>query len=174
MGNVPHVTRNTGNQEWYTPDAVLETVRDVLGKIDLDPATSKVAQKRVQAKKYYTVKDNGLMRKWKAKTVFINPPYAASLIRGFAAKLVHHYRAGDVKEAVWLSNNSTDTQWCAELTQVAAAVFFFTKRLRFVDQDGKAGGAPLQGQMLIYIGDDPDKFLQITATSLNGWGCKVE
>ena len=46
----PPVTLNTGEIEWYTPPEYLERVRAVLGGIDLDPASSKIAQKTVKAK----------------------------------------------------------------------------------------------------------------------------
>ena len=43
----------------YTPEYI-EAARIVLGSIDLDPASSDIANQLVRAKKYYTIADNGL------------------------------------------------------------------------------------------------------------------
>jgi Protein of unknown function (DUF3102) len=45
-----HVSANTGMPEWYTPPLYLDAARRVLGRIDLDPASSTVAQEAVRAK----------------------------------------------------------------------------------------------------------------------------
>ena len=42
-----HVANNSCNNEWYTPPKFIEAAREVMGSIDLDPATSKVAQETV-------------------------------------------------------------------------------------------------------------------------------
>ena len=70
----PPVTLNTGEIEWYTPPEYLERVRAVLGGIDLDPASSKVAQKTVKAKRHFTKVEDALKREWHGRT-FMNPPY---------------------------------------------------------------------------------------------------
>jgi hypothetical protein len=47
--------------DWRTPRKYLDAVREVMGAIDLDPASSKEANETVQAKKFYTEADNGLV-----------------------------------------------------------------------------------------------------------------
>jgi hypothetical protein len=47
-------TAGTGEFERYTPSYYIETVRMVLGEIDLDPASSEIAQKTVKAAQYFT------------------------------------------------------------------------------------------------------------------------
>src|SRR5262249_31538221 len=50
--------------EWFTPAAYLEAAREVLGAIDLDPASCPQAQEAVRAAHYFTAADDGLSRPW--------------------------------------------------------------------------------------------------------------
>lgn len=44
------------------------------GRIDLDPASSHVANTLINAQKYFTPLENGLKQTWKAKNVYLYPP----------------------------------------------------------------------------------------------------
>lgn len=162
----PHVAHNSGNNEWYTPAEYIEAARRVMGYIDLDPASSEAANRVVDAIAYYTAEDDGLTLPWVGK-LWMNPPYATSLVGQFADKMAGHVRAGDVTEAIILVNNATETAWFRALIGVASAVVFPASRIRFWQPDGELG-APLQGQACIYIGATPDVFLS-EFTSF-GWG----
>lgn len=153
-----HVGHATGNPEWYSPADHIEAARVVLGDIDLDPATSATANTAIKAATIYTATDDGLAHDWIGR-VWMNPPYAQPAITNFCAKLAASVRAGTVPAAVVLINNATETQWFRELADVAAAMCFPTGRLRFWGP-GKEPGAsvPLQGQAVVYIGDDVDRF----------------
>ena len=65
--------------EWYTPKPYIAAAKKAMGDIDLDPATSKRAQRTVKAAKYYTAKQDGLLQPWSGN-VFLNPPYKMPLI----------------------------------------------------------------------------------------------
>jgi phage N-6-adenine-methyltransferase len=159
---VAHVGANTGVPEWYTPAEYIEAARRVLGGIDLDPATSETAQKTVKASFYFTVDDDGLSHSWKGR-VWLNPPYSADLVGKFVGKLCEHIRAGEVPAALLLVNNATETQWFQPAARQSSALCFPAGRIRFLDEQGDATGAPLQGQALLYFGDNLQGFCDVFA-----------
>jgi phage N-6-adenine-methyltransferase len=152
----PHVSHNSGNNEWYTPKEYIDAARTVMGTIDLDPATSEIANGNVQAAEYFTVDTNGLEQDWRGK-VWMNPPYAAELVGRFAEKLCYHVETGDVTEAIVLVNNATETAWFQRMAKAARVVCFPKSRVRFWRPDGDLG-APLQGQAILYFGGKPQNF----------------
>jgi len=160
----PHVANNSGNNEWYTPAEYIEAARRVLGTIDLDPASSDVANEVVKATHIYTDKDNGLSQDWSGN-IWMNPPYASDLIGKFCDKL--DASIGQVTQAIVLVNNATETAWFSTLIELASAVVFPRGRVKFWKPDGTAG-APLQGQAVIYIGEFPGSFMD--EFSVFGWG----
>jgi hypothetical protein len=58
-----HVSQNSGCFEWYTPAEYIGAARFVLGEIDLDPASSLIAQQTVKAKTFYTIEGDGLSKR---------------------------------------------------------------------------------------------------------------
>lgn len=152
----PHVTHNSGNNEWYTPGTFIAAARAVLGGIDLDPSTSEMANEVVKADLIYTADDDGLDHQWRGR-VWMNPPYSSDLVGKFVEKLTHHFKRRDVSAAVVLVNNATETQWFHQLAEHASAICFPKGRVRFWSPTGQPG-APLQGQAIVYLGGEADKF----------------
>jgi transcriptional regulator with XRE-family HTH domain len=158
----PHVANNSGNNEWYTPSEYIEAAREVMGSIDLDPASCEIANKVVKANEIYTANDDGLTKTWRGN-VWLNPPYAGDLIGKFADKVTQE----DIAQAIILVNNATETQWFNTLISKASAVVFPKSRVKFYMPDGSTG-APLQGQAVIYIGDNAQRFVSVFKRF--GWG----
>jgi hypothetical protein len=156
--NKPHVAYNSGQNEWYTPPEYLAAARQVLGTIDLDPASSDVAQQNVRADRYFTKEDDGLSQPWSGK-VWLNPPYATGLIEKFVNKLCDHFDNGDVTEAIALTNNGTETRWFQSLAERASATCLPSRRVKFLDTDGDPGD-PLQGQAVVYLGKNVTGFTE--------------
>ena len=150
-----HVSANSGENEWYTPTQFIEAAREVMGSITLDPASCETAQANVKAKRFYTVDDDGLSKKWTGN-VWLNPPYSKDCIGLFADKLVGESRR--FEQAVVLVNNATDTSWFHQLASVASAVCFLRGRVKFLDKSGKPANTPVQGQAVIYVGANVEAF----------------
>lgn len=141
------------SSEWYTPPHIIARVRQVLGTIDLDPASSEAANAIVGATRFFTVDHDGLTEPWGGR-VFLNPPYG----RGndgagpWVAKLVQSKREGSVTAAVALLPARTETTWFAPL--FAYPLCFIRGRLTFSD----AAQSATFPSVVAYLGDDMAQF----------------
>lgn len=154
-----HRAIGTGENEWYTPAKYIEMVRKLFGAIDLDPASSTLANETVQATLYFTEEDNGLERDWLG-AVWLNPPYSQPHIYNFVEKLVSEYAVGNVDEAVMLTHSYTDTRWFQLAAKYCTAVCFTTGRIAFESPTGEKA-APTQGQAFLYFGDNTEEFARL-------------
>jgi len=152
-GKRPHVANNSGNMEWYTPPEIIERARRVMGNIDCDPASTERANEIIHADCFYTAEDDGLTKPWHG-CVWLNPPYGQPEIAQFAEAVVAKNAAREFEQACVLVNNATETNWFQSMLRDCTAVCFLKGRVKFIDCDGNATGAPLQGQALLYFGDD--------------------
>jgi phage N-6-adenine-methyltransferase len=169
----PHVSHNTGENEWYTPEQYIDAARRVMGSIDTDPASSDLANQTVKAGTYYTENENGLDKEWSGN-IWMNPPYSQPLISEFIAAFAEKYNADEFNQACVLVNNATETGWYQSLLVFATAVCFLKGRVKFIDKNGNASGAPLQGQTVLYFGSDEKKFTDVFSEFgiiLYGRGC---
>lgn len=115
--------------EWYTPPAVVEAARRVMGGIDLDPASSPQANEIVGAARFYTIKDDGLKQPWSGR-VWLNPPYGR-----FAPKFVLKFAAVHPEEVptacLLLAVHHMTTKWFAPLAEFEPVVCMPDHRLQF-------------------------------------------
>lgn len=167
----PHVSHNSGNNEWYTPAEYIAAARAVMGSIDLDPASSVKANEIVCATHFYTAQNSGLDQDWMGR-VWMNPPYSSEWVGLFISKFVLHFNQRQIVEGIVLVNNATETHWFAELIDPALAIVFPTGRIRFLDAEARPSGMPLQGQAVVYFGDKYERFME--EFSRFGWGVSLK
>lgn len=72
-GTGVEVRHASDTNEHFTPPVAVEPARDVLGSIDLDPASCSIANRVIRATRIFTKADNGLGRPWSGR-VWLNCP----------------------------------------------------------------------------------------------------
>jgi hypothetical protein len=152
------------SNEWYTPSKYIEAAREVMGSIDLDPASCEEANRTVKATRYYSKEENGLLLPWYG-CVWLNPPYGKvssgrSNLYNFIQKLVDHYRAGDIEQAITLTTAGTGTKWFQLLEPYL--VCFPRGRIRF-HRNLAIGPATsnILGSCFAYLGPHEQKFTEV-------------
>lgn len=154
---------------WFTPGPYLDAARQALGGIiDLDPFSSADANELVNAATYFDEHDDGFLQDWGASvnsdgTVWMNPPYSARLVQSAVHKFIDEFERGSFGEGIILANNATETRWAQRAVGAASAVCFTDHRISFWNADGKAQSGNTRGQMFLYFGGHPLRFVEAFA-----------
>lgn len=149
------------SDSWFTPPEYLDSVRTVLGRIDLDPFSSEVANEIVGATHIFTTDKSAFENDWnigKDVKVFMNPPYSAGLCGRAVNRFVDQFEASSFEEGIVLANNATDTRWFSALVNHCSAICFTNHRISFWNSDRKNVSANTRGQAFIYFGKSCSKF----------------
>lgn len=164
----PHqLIHSSKSNEWYTPALYIEAARELMGAIDLDPASCQDANDTVRAHRYFTREEDGLVQEWcgqnrMAVSVWLNPPYGRTAGESNAAlwitKLLAEYEAGHVTEAVLLVNAVTERAWFQPLLDFP--ICFTNHRIRFQGANPD-DDQPTHGNAFVYLGTDPDRFKRL-------------
>jgi hypothetical protein len=146
--------KSSTHVDWYTPARYIDAARDVLGHVDLDPASSEQANQTVHADRYYTIDDDGLSRDWHGR-IWLNPPYGQGSGL-FTTKLVTEYRAGRVTAAILLLNAyGFDSAWFQPLWN--HPLCFTDHRIEFASPQHQSGG-PANANLFAYLGPEDNTF----------------
>lgn len=151
---------------WYTPEKYITLVKEVLGEIELDPASNEWANQIVGAKRFFSEEDDGLSQDWKCATLFMNPPGKTKNSRGASAwheHLLRQYLQGNVGEAIALIFKvATETKWFQAYLDYP--ICFVKGRIQFIPPVGKYAkikSGNYHGQAFVYLGRNVERFKSI-------------
>lgn len=149
------------SNEWYTPSRYIEAARAVMGSIELDPASCEVANRTVKASRYYTEEDNGLAYEWKAKSLWMNPPFGKtnnkSNIGLFISKLLRAYKSGYIDQATVLVHSKSTDVWFRPLWDYP--ICFADHHIQFHRPGGEVKDQ-MFGVCFIYLGPNISSFAE--------------
>jgi phage N-6-adenine-methyltransferase len=152
--------------DWHTPAIYIESARRVMGSIDFDPFSSVLANRTVQARRFFTEADDALTTPWShpdQRTCWMNPPYSRGLSSQAVDRFLDQYDYGAFDQAVVLMNASTDTNWFHRLAKACSAFCLTNFRIAFENTDGKSKSGNTKGQVFFYFGPDPSNFKKVFA-----------
>ena len=143
------INQDSFNTEYYTPAYIIERVRSVLGEIDLDPASSVIANRTVKAKRFFSEEDNGLSKEWTGK-VWMNHPFNKAENKTWITKLCYHYAVKDITEGCCITYASTSEAWFQPLLYFPQC--FISKRVNYVLPSGDVKKGATKGSVVTYLG----------------------
>lgn len=139
--------------DFYTSSVIIESAREAMGGIDLDPASHAVANKVVRAARFFTAGSNGLTHDWGGK-VWLNPPF--SQWKAWIPKIVNEWHSGRIEAMCILSATRTITaQYFADIHRYSSAICILHGRIPFC---GGRAASPDDGHAVFYMGQDTNRF----------------
>lgn len=188
--NANLVNQSSGDVEYYTPPLWVGLARQLMGAIDLDPASNPIANQTVQAARYYTQVDDGLRHTW-AGRVWMNHPFhrgekACPAKRSQCKKKTckpgknrrgHHIDADIPGNAVWINKLVSDYR-AGHITEAVIICFNSTSetwfwplldfpqfhpkgRVHYTKPDGSKADSCTKGSVITYLGPNASQFAAI-------------
>lgn len=182
------INQDSGDTERYTCPEIMARVQTFFGHIELDPASTKLANKTVKASRIITKKGDGLSKDWKAKNVWLNHPFQKGEL---ACKAIckkkacndptyTNYRGHCITEDIpsnlhWMekliseyhkgnfqeSLNITfvnSSETWCQLLLREGIQCFVSKRVQYSSPTGKKSSGVTKGSMITYLGSRKEEF----------------
>ena len=159
------VLTSSETNEWYTPKEIIYKVTQVIGPIELDPASAPLPQRYIQAARYYTIQDDGLSKPWEAWSLFLNPPYGKTGSKSnqdiWMTYLIS--QLSTVRECIALTKTVPGYVWWDTLFRGRwpGELCITEDRLSFINSDGYIWDKSKAASSLWYYGANPDKFKKV-------------
>jgi hypothetical protein len=145
--------------ERYSPLWAIKGAQQVMGRIDLDPASCSVANARVRATTYYDSEMDGLAQSWSGR-VFLNVPYTncSQWIRKLSAEVGN----GNVKQAILLCPVrvlSLIVDSCRPL--LTGSLLFPTARIKYMHGASEKLVGTAFASFILYVGPNQRQFARV-------------
>lgn len=161
MTLTPNGSNATPKRDYGSPPALIAAARSLLGRIDLDPASSTSCNRRVKAKRWWGDTQNGeawtdgLTQRWTGR-VFLNPPGGlGGSAKRWWRKLVAEYDECHVSAAVFVCFSIDALQWsqsCNAGGVLAFPIWIPAKRLAYLDHvTGIVDGSPPKPSAIVWL-----------------------
>jgi hypothetical protein len=156
--NARLINQDSGRVEFYTPAYIVDAARDVMGGIDLDPASCSKANKNVQATRFFSQRENGLSKNWHGR-VWMNHPFSKKHNSDWIKKLVAEFNCGHIKEAICICFCSSSERWFRPLLDFPQC--FLHKRVNYIDHGGVVMKGVTKGSVVTYLGSNTERFRDV-------------
>lgn len=152
------VNQTSGEYEYFTPPIIVDTARLVMGCIDLDPASSELANGIIQADKYFDEAADGLVQPWYGN-VWMNHPFSRLNNPRWIDKLISEYETGEVKQACCITYVATSEVWFQPLLEQIQCFLF--PRTNYILPDGTIKKSVTKGSVITYFGENTQRFRRL-------------
>jgi len=147
------IQHSSRSDQWFTPPKIIRMVREVLGHIDFDPASSWQANVIVEAG--YFLSEDSLNRQWGVGSIYLNPPGGKvgnkSQVQLFWSKLMRHrLECQEFQDAIFMAFSAEALQNTQGKGVPSLGQFPFcipAKRIKFIG----AGNSPSHSNIIAYI-----------------------
>lgn len=155
--NAQLIHQDSGRSEYFTPIEIVEAARELMGTIDLDPASSVLVNRRIKASYIYTKEDDGLSHDWFGN-VWLNHPFSRKNNPLWIAKLVEEHLAVDM-QICCITFAATSEKWFQPLLKYPQC--FLSPRTNYYLPDGSLKKGVTKGSVVTYLGDDVLRFTEV-------------
>ena len=158
MNNAQLINQDSGNFEYYTPIELVNAAREVMGSIDLDPASSETANKLIKATKFYN--EDGLNKPWFGN-IWMNHPFSRSNNQIWIEHLITVYETGilNSKQACCITYAATSERWFRPLLNYPQC--FIHGRTNYYLPDGTKKKGVTKGSVITYLGSNVERFKEV-------------
>jgi hypothetical protein len=149
------INQTSGEVEYYTPLEIVNAARRAMGNIDLDPATSLIANARIRAENIFTQETNGLAHDWWGN-VWMNHPFGREENPRWIAKLEREFNTLRIDQACCITYACTSEAWFQPLLRRPQC--YLTPRTNYYLPDGTLKRGVSKGSVVTYYGTRLDAF----------------
>lgn len=166
--NAVAVFTSSASYEHYTPEPYITAAREVMGRIDLDPASCEIANRTVQASVYFTAAQDGLKQSWDVTgdgdtATYMNSPWGKVEGRSLAGiwinRAIEAYRSGEIKQLVINVKAATAEKWFAPLWD--GHICFVDHRISYDTPTGPSDNTLPGSSVFVYFGHQSERFIEV-------------